>query len=67
MSKKSQAGKGDKYRTFSTEQFADNYDAIDWGHPKRKKHNGQQDSNTANGESTERAKPGTVNEVERVE
>lgn len=59
-------GKGDKPRNNSSKEFWLNYDQINWS-SKRKKHNGQQDSNTADGESTGRAKPGTVNEVERVE
>jgi len=44
-----QSGKGSKYRTFSTETFATNYDSICWDHPKRKKHNGKQDSDTTDG------------------
>jgi hypothetical protein len=67
MSKKSQAGKGDKYRTYSTETFADNYDAINWGHSNRKKYNGKQDNKTDNGQSTNRPKSGDVSETERVE
>jgi hypothetical protein len=68
MSSNNQAGKGSKYRTLSTETFAHNYDSIDWGHPKRKQHNGKQDSNTDNGKSTATgAKPGTVGATENVE
>ena len=52
MSSKNQSGKGDKYRTFSTETFSTNYDSINWGHPKRKKHNGKQDSIINRGEKT---------------
>jgi len=34
--KKSSAGKGDDPRNCFSKEFRDNYDAIDWGHPKEK-------------------------------